>query len=59
VTARHAAAIVLWILAWFCAGFIVAAFFAARDGERNLARAELATGVLGGGGLFLIGWWVW
>jgi hypothetical protein len=59
VTARHVAAIVLWILAWFCAGFIVAAFFAARDGERNLARAELATGVLGGGGLALIGAWVW
>lgn len=59
MTARHAAAIALWILAWFCAGFIVAAFFAARDGERDIARRELAAGVLGGGGLALIGWWVW
>jgi hypothetical protein len=59
VTPRHAAAIVLWILAWFCSGFIVAAFFAARDGARDIARRELAAGVLGTTGFVLIGWWLW
>ena len=56
---RHIAAIVLWILAWFCAGLIPAAWFAARDGERALARAELATGLLGAAGLALIGADLW
>jgi hypothetical protein len=54
-----ALAVVLWLFAWFCAGLIPAAWFAARDGERALARAELAIGLLGAAGLFLIGWWVW
>jgi hypothetical protein len=54
-----ALAVVLWLLAWFCAGLIPAAWFAARDGKRDVARAELATGLLGAAGLFLIGWWLW
>ena len=56
---RHAAAICCWVLAWFCAGLIPAAFFAARDGERNLARTELATGLLGMAGFACIGWVLW
>jgi hypothetical protein len=59
VTARHIAAVVLWVLAWTCAGFIPAARLAARNGARDIARIELAIGVLGGSGLFLIGWWLW
>src|SRR6184192_4587194 len=30
---RHVIAIGLWVLAWFSSGFIVAAFFAAADGD--------------------------
>jgi hypothetical protein len=59
VSARHAAAIGLWILAWFCAGLIPAAFFAARDGARAVARTELAIGVVGGAGLALTGAALW
>jgi len=59
VTARHAAAIVLWILAWFCAGFIPAAWFAARDGETAIARRELAAGLLGAGALAGAGAVIW
>jgi type IV secretory pathway TrbD component len=59
VSARHAAAIGLWAAAWACSGFIVAAWFAAKNGKRDIARAELAIGLIGGGGLALIGAWVW
>jgi hypothetical protein len=59
VSPRHGAAIGLWVLAWFCAGLIVTAFFAARDGKAALARLELATGLLGAAGLALIGAWLW
>ena len=59
MSARHVAAIVLWVLAWFCAGLNPAAWFAARDGNRKTARIELATGVLGAAGLALTGAWAW
>ena len=59
MTARHAAAITLWVLAWACSGLIVAAWFAARDGNRDAARAELAAGLAGAGVLAGAGWWVW
>lgn len=59
MTPRHLLAILFWILAWFCAGLIVAAFFAARDGHVRTARLELATGLLGGAGFALIGVWLW
>jgi streptomycin 6-kinase len=54
-----AAAIVLWVLAWACAGLIPAAWFAARDGKRGAARAELAIGVGGAGGLAWAGAALW
>jgi len=54
-----ALAVVLWVLAWACAGLIPAAWFAARDGKRDIARMELATGVLGAAGLALIGAVAW
>lgn len=59
MTARHAGAVGLWLLAWACSGLIVAAFFAARDGDRTTARYELATGVLGGAGFALCGAALW
>ena len=55
----HALAIACWVLAWFPAGLIVAALFAARDGDARTARLELATGVLGAAGLALIGAALW
>jgi hypothetical protein len=54
-----AAAVVLWVAAWFCAGFIPAAWFAARDGKTAVARAELATGVIGAGSLAFAGAALW
>ena len=48
-----AAAVILWVLAWGCAGFIPAAWFAAINGKRGVARAELAIGIAGAAGL---GW---
>lgn len=56
---RHALAIGCWILAWFCAGLLPAAWSAHRDGERNLARKELATGILGTAGFALTGAVLW
>ncbi len=47
MTRHQEFAIGLWVLAWFFAGLIPAAFFAARDGRRVLARQELATGLIG------------
>ena len=59
MSARHVAAICLWVLAWFCAGLIPASLFAARDGERALARRELAGGLAGAAGLALAGALLW
>jgi len=59
MTARHAAAIVLWVLAWFCAVLAVAALLAVRNGERATARRELAARLLGAGALAGAGAWVW
>lgn len=56
---RHALAIACWVAGWFCAGFIVAAWFAARAGKRDVARMEFATGVLGAAGLACIGAVLW
>src|SRR6185437_14033503 len=42
VTARHAAAICCWLIAWWFAGLIVVAWLAARAGKTAVARAELA-----------------
>jgi len=59
VTARHAAAVGLWLLAWASAGLIPAAWCAARDGKTTVARAELAIGVAGAGGLAWAGAALW
>lgn len=56
---RHAAAIALWVLAWACAGLIPASWFAAIRGKRAVARAELAIGLAGAGGLAWAGAVVW
>jgi hypothetical protein len=58
VTARHAAAIALWTLAWACAVLAAAALLAVRNGERATARRDLAarltgTAVLAGAGAVL------
>jgi hypothetical protein len=49
----------MWVLAWFCAGLIPAAFFAARDGQRATARTELAIGLAGTGIFTWIGVTLW
>jgi hypothetical protein len=54
-----ALAIACWLAAWTCSGLIPAAWFAARDGKRDIAQAELATGILGTAGFALIGAWAW
>jgi len=59
MTARHIAAIGLWILAWASAGLIPAAWFAARDGKTAAASAELAAGIAGAGGFFGAGVALW
>ena len=59
MSARHVAAIVLWVLAWFCAGFIPASLFAARAGDRAVARRELAAGLIGAGALGAAGAVIW
>jgi hypothetical protein len=59
VSGRQLAAIGLWVLAWFSAGFIVAAWFAARDGHADIARRELAGGLAGAAGFALAGAVVW
>jgi len=59
VTGRQIAAICLWILAWFFAGLIPASLFAARDGERTLARRELAMGLAGTAGFTCGGVLLW
>jgi hypothetical protein len=59
VTPHRYAAICLWILAWFFAGLIPAAWFAARDGRGHLARTELAAGLLGTAGFALTGAALW
>ena len=59
MTARHIAAIGLWILAWASAGLIPAAWFAARDGKTAAARTELAIGIAGAGGLAWAGAALW
>jgi hypothetical protein len=56
---RHFTAILLWILAWFFAGLIPAGFFAARNGKRDVALAELAIGAGGAGCLALAGAALW
>ena len=56
---RHFLAVLLWMLAWFFAGLIPAAWFAARGGRRDVALAELAAGVTGAAGLAAAGAWVW
>jgi hypothetical protein len=59
VTPRHAGAIGLWLLAWFFAGLIPASLFAAKDGERALARRELAAGLIGTAALACAGVLLW
>lgn len=59
MTARHAGAIACWLAAWTCAGLIPASFFAARGGKRDIARIELATGILGAAGFALLGTDLW
>ena len=54
-----ALAVVQWVLAWFFAGLIPASLFAAKDGERFRARAELATGLIGTAGFALAGALLW
>jgi hypothetical protein len=49
----------MWVLAWFCAGLIPAGCFAARDGQRATARAELAIGLAGTAGFTWIGLVLW
>ncbi len=53
------AAICLWVLAWFCAGLIPAAFFAASDGKQDLARRELAAGLAGAAWFGIAGAVLW
>ena len=52
-------AVVLWVLAWAWSGLIPAAFFAARNGDAAMARAELASGVLGATALAVAGALLW
>jgi len=52
-------AVCCWVAAWFFAGLIPASLFAARDGKRDAARAELAAGLLGAAGFTLIGLDLW
>jgi len=59
MTARHIAAIGLWLLAWASAGLIPAAWFAARDGKTAAGIAELAAGIAGAGGLTWAGAALW
>jgi hypothetical protein len=59
VTGRQIAAIGLWILAWLSSGFIIAAWFAARDGHADIARRELAGGLAGTAVFGLAGAVVW
>ena len=54
-----ALAIGLWVLAWFWAALIPASIFAARKGKRAMARAELAAGLIGAGGLAWAGAALW
>ena len=54
-----ALAVCCWVAAWFFAGLIPTSFFAARDGKRDEARTELATGLLGAAGFALIGLDLW
>jgi hypothetical protein len=54
-----ALAIGLWVLAWGFAGLIPAAWFAARNGKTDVARAGLAAGVIGAGGLAWAGAVMW
>lgn len=56
---RHVFAICLWVLAWYFAGFIVVAWFAARDGKPEVARRELACGLAGAAGFTAAGVIVW
>lgn len=59
MTGRQIAAIGLWLLAWFSAGLIPAAFFAAKDGHADLARRELAMGLAGTAGFTCGGVMLW
>jgi hypothetical protein len=59
VNPRQIAAIVLWLLAWFSSGFIVAAFFAAADGDVGTARREFAGGLAGAAVFALAGALLW
>jgi len=54
-----ALAIACWLAAWCFAGLIPASWFAARDGKRAVARAELATGLGGAAALTLAGLALW
>jgi len=59
VTARHAAAICCWLLAWWFAGLIIVAWLAAKAGKTAVARTELAAGITGAGGLAWAGTALW
>jgi hypothetical protein len=59
VSQRQLTAVCLWILAWYCAGLIPVAWFAARGGKRAAARAGLAIGLAGAAGLALTGAALW
>ena len=54
-----AAAIACWAGAWCFAGLTVASLFAAKNGKRDAARAELAAGVGGAVALTLAGLALW
>jgi hypothetical protein len=54
-----ALAVACWVGAWFFAGLIPAAWFAARDGKTAVARTELAAGVIGAAGLAWAGALLW
>jgi hypothetical protein len=54
-----ALAIGCWVAAWLFVGLIPAAWFAAKNGERDIALAELAIGVAGAAGLALAGAALW
>jgi hypothetical protein len=54
-----ALAVILWLLAWCFAGLIPAAWFAARDGKRDVAMAELAAGLTGTAVLACAGALLW
>jgi len=59
VTARHAAAVGLWLLAWASAGLIPGSWFVRKNGKTAMARAELAIGIAGAGGLAWAGAALW